>query len=145
MEAISGIGHVAIRVKDIAQTLEFYVARLGFREMFRLDRDGKLWIVYLRITDDQYLEVFPDGEGERPDNNSVGYNHLCLVVSDMGRVLAELAAAGVPLVQARKTGLDGNEQAWIADPDGHRIELMQMAADGLQAKAIARLARERAG
>ena len=37
-------------------------------------------------------------------------------------------------------GADGNWQAWIEDPDGHRIELMQMMPDSLQAKAIARMA-----
>jgi lactoylglutathione lyase len=139
MRSISGIGHVAIRVKEIGRTLDFYVGKLGFREMFRLERDGRLWIVYLRITDDQYLEIFPEGLGAPPPSEAVGYNHLCLAVEDMTEALAELAAAGAPLVQQRKTGLDGNEQAWIADPDGHRIELMQMAPDSLQAKAIKRL------
>jgi lactoylglutathione lyase len=139
MRSISGIGHIAIRVKEIGRTLDFYAGRLGLREMFRLERDGRLCIVYLRITDDQYLEIFPEGVGAPPPSEAVGYNHLCLAVDDMSQALAELAVAGVPLVQQRKTGLDGNEQAWIADPDGHRIELMQVAAGSLQAKAIARL------
>jgi hypothetical protein len=34
--------------------------------MFRLDRDGRLWIIYLRVTDDQYLELFSDAIGDRP-------------------------------------------------------------------------------
>ena len=39
---------------------------MGFAEMMRLNRDdGSLWLVYLRITDTQFLELFPDGEGER--------------------------------------------------------------------------------
>jgi lactoylglutathione lyase len=38
--------------------------------------------------------------------------------------------------------LDGNRQAWIEDPDGHRIELMQLSPDCLQLEAIARLRRE---
>ena len=143
MQGIAGIGHVAIRVKDIDRTLAFYVGRLGFEEMFRLEREGRLWIVYLRISDDQYLEVFPDGQGAPAAPESVGYNHLCLVVENMAHTLAALEAAGVPPTQPRRTGLDGNEQAWIADPDGHRIELMQMAPDGMQAQAIARLRKAR--
>jgi lactoylglutathione lyase len=35
--------------------------------------------------------------------------------------------------------IDGNNQAWIEDPDGNRIELMEVAPDSLQLKAIARL------
>jgi len=39
-------------------------------------------------------------------------------------------------------GADNNLQAWIADPDGHRIELMQIMPGCMQAEAIARLGRE---
>ena len=31
-------------------------------------------------------------------------------------------------------------QAWIADPEGNRIELMEMASNSKQAEALARLA-----
>lgn len=140
MLTVSSIGHVAIRVKEIRRTLDFYVNRLGFAEMMRLERDGRLWIVYLRITDDQYLEIFPDGVGDDvPARDALGYNHLCLTVADIDQSLRELAAAGVPLDQPKKMGADNNYQAWIVDPDGHRIELMQMAPDSRQLKAIARI------
>ena len=42
MEGINAIGHVAIRVKDIDRSLDFYVNKLGFTEMFRLHHDDKL-------------------------------------------------------------------------------------------------------
>jgi lactoylglutathione lyase len=140
MLTVSSIAHVAIRVKDAACTLDFYTNKLGFSEMMRLDRDGRLWLVYLRITDDQFLEVFPDGEGERAaERETVGYNHMCLSVPDIDQALRELEASGVPLIRPKTLGADGNWQAWIEDPDGHRIELMQMAPDSMQAAAIARL------
>jgi catechol 2,3-dioxygenase-like lactoylglutathione lyase family enzyme len=60
----SAIGHVALKVADIERSLAFYRDRLGFREIMRLNHDtGELWLVYLRITDTQFLELFPDGEG----------------------------------------------------------------------------------
>jgi lactoylglutathione lyase len=140
MNGISGIGHVAIRVKDVARTLDFYTGRLGFEEMFRLEREGRLWIVYLRITDGQFLEVFPDALGERaPAREANGLNHVCLEVSDIDAVLRQLAERGVPLTQTKKLGADGNFQAWLEDPDGNRIELMQLAPDSMQRKAIERL------
>lgn len=141
MLTVSSITHVAIRVKDVDRTLDFYINKLGFAELLRLDRDGRLWLVYLRITDDQYLEVFPDGQGDDvPGPEAVGYNHMCLAVPDIEQAVAELEAVGVPLIRPKVKGADGNWQTWIADPDGHRIELMQMSPDGMQAKAIARLA-----
>jgi hypothetical protein len=36
-------------------------------------------------------------------------------------------------------GPDGNRQAWIIDPDGVRIELMQMGRDAVQFQAVRRL------
>jgi lactoylglutathione lyase len=138
MLTVSSIAHVAIRVKDIDRTLAFYIDKLGFSELIRLDRDGRLWLVYLRITDDQYLEVFPEAEGETvPGPEALGYNHMCLAVPDIEQTVRELEAAGIALIRPKIKALDGNWQTWIADPDGHRIELMQMAPDGMQAQAIA--------
>lgn len=140
MLTVSSIAHVAIRVKDIDRSLDFYVGKLGFREMMRLDRDGRLWLVYLRITDDQYLEIFPEGEGEAvPGPAALGYNHMCLQVPDIERTVLELQAAGIPLSRPKIKAIDGNWQTWIDDPDGHRIELMQMEEDSLQLAAIRRM------
>ncbi|MBB6511071.1 VOC family protein [Rhizobium soli] len=139
MLTVSSIAHVAIRVKDIDRTLAFYIDKLGFSELMRLDRDGRLWLVYLRITDDQYLEIFPEAEGENvPGPEALGYNHMCLAVPDIEQTVRELESAGIALIRPKIKALDGNWQTWIADPDGHRIELMQMAPDGMQAQAIAR-------
>jgi lactoylglutathione lyase len=141
MLTVSSIAHVAIRVKDVERTLDFYSGKLGMREMMRLDRDGRLWLLYLRITDTQFLEVFPEGVGERAaERDAVGFNHMCVEVTNIDVALHELEAVGVPLIRDKQMGADGNWQAWIEDPDGHRIELMQMMPDSLQAKAIARMA-----
>ena len=141
MKGIASIGHVAIRVKDIDRSLDFYVGKLGFPELFRLDRDGKLWIVYLRVTDNQFIELFPDAIGDRsPPAEAIGLNHLCLECDDIDTVLAEIAAHGIPLYRPRKVGPDNNLQAWIEDPDGNRIELMQMGRDSMQAAAVRKLA-----
>jgi len=140
MRGVTAIGHIAIRVRDIGRSLDFYVGRLGFPEMFRLERDGRLWIVYLRITDGQFLELFPDAETERaPSPSHAGLNHLCLEVADIDATLADLAARNVPLARPKSRGADGNYQAWLEDPDGNRIELMQLSPGSLQKKAIARL------
>ncbi len=141
MLTVDSIGHVAIRVKDIGPTLDFYTSKLGFKEMLRIDREGKLWIVYLRITDTQFLEIFPDGTGSKaPEREVVGYNHMCLTVPDIQQCARELTAAGVAITrEVLKHPADNNWQCWIEDPDGHRIELMQMGEDSAQAAAIARL------
>lgn len=146
MQGISGIGHVAIKVTDLDRSLDYYVNKLGFAEMMRLHKDdGSVWLVYLRITDEQYLEVFPGAETDRaPGWNANGLNHVCLTVDNIDQVLAEVAAAGLTLLLPLKTAVDGNRQAWLEDPDGNRLELMEMAPDSLQFEAIRRLRAPRA-
>lgn len=144
MKGIKGFGHLAIKVKDLDTTLDFYQAKLGFPEMLRLHKDdGSVWLIYLRITDDVFLEVFPGAEGDRaPGVNANGANHMCLMIENLDTFLPQLADAGIPLMRELKMGADGNRQAWIEDPDGNRIELMEMAKDCMQYKGLQRLREE---
>ena len=137
MKGISSLAHVALKVRDVQASLDFYVNKLGFAEMFRLEREGRLWIVYLRVTDDQYIELFPDGVGERSAGATItGINHICLGVDDIDLVIGQLKAAGVKLTADKKMGVDHNFQAWIEDPDGNRLELMQLTDRAMQLEAI---------
>jgi lactoylglutathione lyase len=137
---LTSLAHIAIRARDLERLVSFYTEKVGLAEMFRLNNDdGALMLVYLRITDDQYLEIFPNGVGDVPARNATGMTHLCLSVSDIEQSVAELERAGVTIDVPLKTGRDHNRQAWISDPEGNRIELMEMAQDSLQSQAIARL------
>jgi len=109
--------------------------------MLRLkNEDGSTWLVYLRITDDHYLEIFPGAENDRaPGWNANGVNHMCFTIDDLDATAERIKAAGIKLTAEIKQGLDGNRQAWIEDPDGNRIELMEMHPDCLQYAGIKRL------
>ena len=145
MTGITGIGHVALKVFDLDRSLDFYRDKLGFPEMMRLDKpDGSgVWLVYLRITDEQFIEIFPGAETERaPGWNGNAITHVCLTVDDLDAVVDRVTAAGIPLLIDKKTAVDGNRQAWIEDPDGNRIEFMQINPASMQMQAIARLRSE---
>ncbi len=136
---ISGIGHIALRVKDVEASVDFYCKGVGLAEVHRLYRDsGALWLVYVRITDDQFLEIFPSGEGDVPPREQTGVNHICLAVDDVDAFASELQRNGVVMTKDPGNGADGNRGAWITDPDGNRIELMQMRPDCIQYQAIRR-------
>jgi lactoylglutathione lyase len=141
MNGITSIGPVALKVKDLNKSLAFYIGKMGFSEMLRLNHDdGRVWLVYLRITDDQYLEIFPDAvQDSAPGPETNGINHLCLVVEDIENIIRQLSEKDVALHHPLKTGADHNRQAWIRDPDGNRIELMELGPDALQLKAIKQL------
>lgn len=135
---ITQLGHVAYSVSNLDAALDFYCVKLGLSEAFRLFHDdGSPWIVYLLVGHGGFLELFPGGQ---PGAGRVegSYRHLCLVVDDMAATLAELRARGMALAGEANVGKDGNTQFWLTDPDGNRIELMQIAPDSLQAQAIRR-------
>lgn len=131
---ITGIAHLAIRISTLDAALSFYQDGLGFEEAFRLDRDGEVWIVYLRVGSGQFVELFPDGESAEDHRKEVGYVHLCLAVDDIHATVQELSARGVVFDGEPRVGLDGSWQVWTADPDGNRIELMQVTSDSMQTR-----------
>ena len=66
-QTVAGLSHVAIRTRDILESVRFYTEVLGLREAFRMHReDGTLATVYMFIAPGQYLELFSGGtrEGE---------------------------------------------------------------------------------
>jgi lactoylglutathione lyase len=136
---ITGIGHAAITCQDIEKSLDFYTRILGLPEAFRMNRDdGSLWMVYLKTGSDDFIELFTDGgdPAEVPQNAS-GFKHLCLWVDDIEATLRDLQAKGLDVdPEGARTGRSKCRQYFIADPDGVRIELMQLMPESLQAKAI---------
>ena len=125
---IKNIGHVAFSVSDMEKSLHFYCNQLDFTHLFQLkDGKGNPWINYLKITEHQFVELFYSKDLKSGDG--VSYGHLCLEVDDIEVTVRELESRGVVLAQKITQGSDKNFQAWIIDPDGNRIELMQLHPD----------------
>jgi lactoylglutathione lyase len=122
---ITDLAHTALRVHDLQHSLEFY-ALLGIHESFRLKHtDGSLMLVYLHVGGDRFLELFPGGA--KPDPSRTGsFMHLCLRSDDLHNDVERLRSKGVTIDRGPSMGLDRNWQAWITDPDGNAIELMQL-------------------
>lgn len=128
---ITDLGHPAFAAHDLERSLAFY-ARLGLREGFRLHHaDGSLMLVYLHVAGDRFIEIFPDGPVPDPERRG-SFMHLCLLTDDLHALVEQLRREGVAIEQEPKVGLDHNWQAWIRDPDGNSIELMQLADDSPQ-------------
>ena len=73
------------------------------------------------------------GQGYDPEAKP-SYNHLSIAVTDMKSHRDDLLKKGVEVSEIVK-GIDGNYQCWITDPDGNRIELMELMPDGIQWQA----------
>jgi len=138
------LGHINLKVQDLQASIDFYT-KIGFPEFLSLtEEDGSPWIVYMRITDELYIELLPGAKGKAGDQVATGLNHLCLTTDDIEATVAMLSKAGIPLTTGfdpKKRGVDKNRGTWIADPDGNRIEIMEMASNCVQYEAIATLHR----
>lgn len=135
---ILDIGHPAFGCHDLDASLAFY-ALLGIHESFRLLNDeGGTRLVYLHVAGDRFLELFPNGPSpdDRASRESQSFRHICLVTDDVAGMVEHLRSNGVAIDTEPQMGLDFNIQAWIKDPDGNPIELMQLAPESPQ-RAIA--------
>ena len=134
---ITGIAHVAVTVKDMGESVRFYTQALGFRNAFEFRHPvtDAPWIVYLNISPGRFVELFYGGEESgRWADNLIGFNHLCFQVDDIHTSVQKVKDAGYPIDAEPVQGIDKNWQAWITDPNGIRIELMQIVPDSPQAK-----------
>lgn len=131
---IRGIGHLALTVQDMGQSLDFYCTKLGFSKAFELNRPtGEPWIIYIKIADRQFIELFyGDSSPIETKPTTIGFNHLCIEVDDINEIANHLKRQGLTLDVEPKQGLDRNWQCWIRDPDGNRIEFMQLVHNSPQ-------------
>ena len=128
---ITDLGHPAFAAHDVDETLRFY-AILGIEEAFRLHHDdGSLMLVYLHVSGDRFVEVFPGGPPPDPDREQ-SFKHICLLTDDINAVVEHLREKDAPIDHEPLVGLDGNLQAWTHDPDGNQIELMQLSKQSPQ-------------
>jgi lactoylglutathione lyase len=131
---IRSLAHVAVRVSDIAPALDFYCSKLGLEEAFRLTKeDGAVWIVYLKLGNHTFIELFPGANREsRAPGDAVGNNHFCIEVDNVEETVAAWKQKGLTPISGPSVGKDGAAQAWYADPDGNRFEIQQYLPNALQ-------------
>jgi catechol 2,3-dioxygenase-like lactoylglutathione lyase family enzyme len=122
IEGLKGMRHIALRVKDIRQSKNFYQEILGMEIVWEPDPQN----VYLSSgCDNLALHEFSRGtdfssEGERLD-------HLGFVVESIERVREleqELRAKGVKIIHPFKIHRDGSASFYCADPDGTLIQML---------------------
>jgi catechol 2,3-dioxygenase-like lactoylglutathione lyase family enzyme len=123
--------HVGILVGDLARATSFYGGILGFEEIWRgsAANSPTLSWVNMRVTDGtDYLEFMLYGEKPAPDRRGTAH-HLCLLVADAVKAVAELESRAARRAYARsievRTGINRKRQVNLFDPDGTRVELME--------------------
>jgi lactoylglutathione lyase len=120
--------HPAIRVSDLDASLAFYRA-LGYALVGTVDVDSGTRLAMLALPEEGAvsLELV-----HRPADGPVrpaGLEHVAVQVDDLRVKRGELLAEGLQPGEVQAPGgCDGPLTAWVADPDGYRIELVQWPA-----------------
>jgi lactoylglutathione lyase len=119
-----------LRVGNLERSLAFYRDLLGMRLLRRKDYpDGRFTLAFVGYGDEDrntVIELTHNWDAERYDLGT-GFGHVALGVEDVYKACADLKAKGAKVVREpgpMKHG--GSEIAFIEDPDGYRIELIQL-------------------
>lgn len=144
---IQFISFVAIHVSDLERSRRFYREALGFREVSHLLVEGRSpSAVELGLEELRTEGVFIERDGMRlqlqhqnlpadkalPEiRRQMGLSHFGIRVDDMDATLERVRrCGGTTPPECRHTNeAYGSEVARILDPDGVRMELLQMPGD----------------
>ena len=124
---VKHIDHVTLIVKSVDATRAFYIDLLGMTEVARPAFDfagawfqaGATLIHLIEEHDRSGPAGFPDGILKKSSRN----HHFAFEVEDAHAAAETLKSMDIELIDDAKTRPDGAVQVFLADPDGHVVEL----------------------
>ena len=132
--------HTMLRVRNLDAALDFYVNKLGLKEIRRrVDEKNRYTLVFLAGSDDAPAAIENSKKAGRRDAPAVEltynwdsedygearfFGHLAYEVDDIYATCDKLMKAGVTINRPPR---DGN-MAFVRSPDHHSIELLQKGA-----------------
>jgi lactoylglutathione lyase len=123
---ILGVSHIAVLVSDADKSRAFYKDFLGYAEPFQLNnQDGSLALTFIKINDDQFIELFP---GLKPGQGRL--HQVSFYVDNAEALRVYLAAKGIQVPERVPKGRIGNSNFSIKDLDGHTVEFVQYEPGG---------------
>jgi catechol 2,3-dioxygenase len=127
---IKQLGHVVLRVTDVARAETFYNGVLGLPVAARLDEHGMKMTFFTLGNHHDFAVLQVSGEGSTKAQSAVGLHHVAFKIGsdldDLREAKAHLEAAGV-----RTTPIDHEvtKSLYFDDPDGNNIEVYVDASD----------------
>lgn len=118
---------INIFTRDVVRLVSFY-ERLGFRETYRFPKD--VTPTHVEVTLDQFTIGISSVEAAITDhglNPDLGGRPIAIILwtDDTDREYARLTAEGAPSLRRPQDFLSDLRTAWIADPDGNPINIVQ--------------------
>ena len=123
--------HTMIRVGNLERSIDFYTRLLGMKELRRRDvREGKYTLVFLGYGDGNAsggaeIELTYNYGVDRYEQGSA-FGHLALGVPDVAAACEQVRAGGGKVTrEAGPVKFGTTIIAFVEDPDGYKIELIQ--------------------
>jgi lactoylglutathione lyase len=117
--------HVGVLVSDPARSVAFYRA-LGYEVVGHVPETGLGALTMLKLPADEFVSLELVHRADSADVRPGGFSHLVVAVEDVHALAARLRADDVEVeAPASPDGSDDFWTAWITDPDGYRLELVQ--------------------
>ena len=128
------IMHTMIRVRDLDASLDFYTRVLGMNLLLKQDYpEGKFTLAFVGYEDawqKQCIELTHNWDQEEPYSHGSGYGHIALEVASVHEACAMFEKEGVSIPRPPGPMKHGSINiAFIEDPDGYKIELLQLPKD----------------
>ena len=121
--------HTMLRVADLEKSLAFYIGVLGMRMLRRNEYpDGKFTLAFVGYTDEASGAVIELTYNWGVDKYELGnaYGHIAIEVEDAHAACELIKQRGGKVVrEAGKMKHGSTIIAFVEDPDGYRIELIQ--------------------
>jgi lactoylglutathione lyase len=120
--------HTMLRVRDLDAALDFFVNKLGLREIRREQSDkGRFTLIFLATgaaSDGAEVELTYNWDQQEPYPTGRFFGHLAYEVDDVYATCARLRERGVDILRPPRDG----HMAFIKSPDGQSVELLQKGA-----------------
>jgi lactoylglutathione lyase len=118
-----------IRVGDLDRSIGFYTELLGMRLLRRMDfPEGRFTLAFLGYGDESENTVIELTHNWDTSSYELGngFGHLALGTRDIYAACEALAAKGAKIVRPPGPMKHGSTHiAFIEDPDGYKVELIQ--------------------
>jgi len=117
--------HTMLRVRDLDAAIDFFVNKLGLRELRRRESEqGRFTLVFLDTGaegDGAQVELTYNWDQKESYPTGRFFGHLAYEVDDIYATCERLMNAGVTIHRPPRDGY----MAFIKSPDGHSVELLQ--------------------